>query len=40
MALWDCYVYTGSADCTIRKWDITTCECEYVYKGHTGKLHK
>ena len=39
-ALHDIYVYTGSADATIRKWNIATCECDFIYKGHTGKIHK
>ncbi len=31
---------TASADCTIRKWDMTTLECLYVYEGHTSRVQK
>ncbi len=34
------FVYTGSNDGTIRKWDMATCDCLYVYRGHHGKIHK
>lgn len=36
----DIYVVTGSADCTIRKWDMTTCDCIFVYEGHTARIQK
>ncbi len=26
------FVYTGSNDATIRKWDMATCECVYVFR--------
>jgi len=29
----DVFVVTGSADETIRKWDMSTCECVTVYSG-------
>ena len=38
--MYDRYVYTGSADASIRKWDIATCECDFVYTGHQSKIHK
>merc|ERR550532_855376 len=28
------------ADSTIRKWDMTTCECLFVYEGHTSRIQK
>ncbi len=37
---WETYVVTASADCTIRKWDMTTLECLYVYEGHTSRVQK
>lgn len=40
VAVHDRYVYTGAADATIIKWDIASCECVYVYKGHSSKIHK
>ena len=27
------FVVTGSNDNTIKKWDMTTCECCYTYEG-------
>ena len=30
----------GGADSTIRKWDMTTCECLFVYEGHTSRIQK
>ncbi len=35
-----CAVLTGSADATIRKWDATSCECLFVYEGHTARIQK
>ena len=29
----DIFVVSGSADDTIRKWDMSTCECLFVFKG-------
>ena len=40
MAVVDIYVITGSADSTLRKWDMTTCECLFVYEGHTARVQK
>ncbi|XP_018019768.2 WD repeat-containing protein 86-like, partial [Hyalella azteca] len=34
------FVVTGSSDKTIRKWDMTTCECVYVYRGHTSRIYR
>ena len=34
------FVITGSADSTLRKWDMTTCECLFVYEGHTARIQK
>lgn len=40
VAVHDRFVYTGSNDATIRKWDIATTECVQVYRGHTSRIHK
>lgn len=40
VAVQDTYVITGGADSTIRKWDMTTCECLFVYEGHTSRIQK
>ncbi len=40
VAVCDTFVVTGSADCTLRKWDMTTCECLFVYEGHTARIQK
>ena len=32
-AISDTFVITGSADHTMRKWDMTTCDCLHVYEG-------
>lgn len=36
----DCFVLTGSADKTIRKWDVGTCDCLYVLTGHTSVVYR
>ena len=40
VAVVDMFVITGSADSTLRKWDMTTCECLFVYEGHTARIQK
>lgn len=40
VAVQDTFVITGGADSTIRKWDMTTCECLFVYEGHTSRIQK
>ncbi|GIX89924.1 hypothetical protein CEXT_259801 [Caerostris extrusa] len=40
LAFHEKYVISGSADCTIRKWDIATHECLYVFEGHTNRINK
>ena len=40
VAVQDPFVITGGADSTIRKWDMTTCECLFVYEGHTSRIQK
>ena len=40
VAVLETYVVTGSADCTIRRWDMATCECLFVYEGHTARIQK
>ncbi|XP_074663237.1 uncharacterized protein LOC141915559 [Tubulanus polymorphus] len=36
----DNYVVTGSADKTIRKWDMGTCECVLVFSGHKSLINR
>ncbi len=31
---------TGSADGTVKKWDLTSCECLFTFQGHTSKIQK
>ncbi|CAG0883201.1 unnamed protein product [Cyprideis torosa] len=40
MAFWDSFLYTGSEDSTIRKWNLASNECEIVYRGHSGRINK
>ena len=39
-AILDTFVFTGSADMTIKKWSLTTNECLFTYESHTSKIHK
>ena len=32
------YVFTGSADWSIRKWDPTTYKCRGIFRGHVGTV--
>ena len=34
------FILTGSADATIRKWDMLTCECIHTYRGHNGPVNR
>lgn len=34
-AISDTFIITGSADNTLRKWDMTTCDCLFVYEGES-----
>src|SRR6218665_1567579 len=34
------YVVSGSADSTVRKWNMGSCECVTVYRGHTSKVSR
>ncbi|KAL3854612.1 hypothetical protein ACJMK2_013875 [Sinanodonta woodiana] len=36
----DCFVLTGSADKTVRKWDVATCECLVIMRGHTSVIYR
>lgn len=36
----DNYVVTGSADKTIRKWDICTCDCVLIFEGHGSPVNR
>jgi WD40 repeat protein len=40
VATHDTFVLTGSADDTIRKWDMSTCECLEIYEGHTSRVFR
>ncbi|GBO35604.1 WD repeat-containing protein 86 [Araneus ventricosus] len=40
LAFHEKFVLSGSADCTIRKWCLTTHECLFVFEGHTGRINK
>ena len=40
VGVFDTFVVTGSADSTIRKWDMTSCECLFVYEGHKARIQK
>lgn len=40
VAIMDTIVITGSADSTIRKWCMTTCECLFVYEGHSARIQR
>ena len=34
------YVFSSSADKTIRKWDMSTCECVLIFVGHESTVNK
>jgi WD repeat-containing protein 86 len=36
----DLYVVSGSADATVRKWDMQTCECVLVMTGHVQPINR
>ena len=36
----DTFVVTGSADHTVRKWDMGTCKCLAVYVGHKSLVNR
>jgi WD40 repeat protein len=36
--MYDTHVVTGSADASVRKWDMATCECLDVYQGHASRV--
>ena len=36
----DTFVLTGSADKTIRKWDINTCDCVFIFRGHNSLINR
>jgi len=36
----DAYVLSGSADKTIRKWDMATCSCVAVLEGHESTVNR
>ncbi|CAG0913996.1 unnamed protein product [Notodromas monacha] len=38
IAIFDTHVITGSADCSVRKWDMASCECLDVYQGHASRI--
>ncbi len=40
VAVTEAYVFTGSADNTIKKWDLVANKCMFTYTGHNSKIHK
>ena len=40
VCVYDHYVFTGSADAQIKKWDLASCRPMYTYTGHMSKIHK
>lgn len=36
----ECFILTGSADSTIRKWELSTCLCSHVYSGHHSTVNR
>ena len=34
------YLVSASADRTMRKWDMTTGECVFIYTGHTSLINR
>ena len=30
------YLLSGSSDCDVIKWDMSTCEVVHVFRGHAG----
>jgi len=36
----DTYVWSGSADKTVRKWDMATCQCVAVLEGHEAAVNR
>ncbi|XP_053630464.2 WD repeat-containing protein 86-like [Cherax quadricarinatus] len=34
------FVYTGSEDSTIKKWDICTSDCIFTYSGHVSQVNR
>ncbi len=40
VSMHDTWVVTASSDKTMRKWDMTTLECVFVYTGHSARIIK
>ena len=40
LAVEDNYVITGSADKTLRKWDMNTCDCVHTFRGHNSLINR
>lgn len=40
VAIEETFVLTGSADKTVRKWDMGTCECLQIYRGHNSLVNR
>ncbi|XP_069182522.1 WD repeat-containing protein 86-like [Procambarus clarkii] len=36
--VFDTCVVTGSSDGTVKRWDMTSCECEFTYTGHASQV--
>lgn len=40
VAVEEVFVFSGSADLTIRKWDMATCQCLVIFRGHRGRINR
>ena len=40
LLIMDNYIFSSSADKTIRKWDMSSCECILVFLGHDSTVNK
>ena len=40
IAIEENFVITGSADKTVRKWDMGSCDCVHVFRGHNSLLNR
>ena len=40
IAIDESFVITGSADKTVRKWDLCSCDCVQVFKGHNSLINR
>lgn len=40
IAVEESFVLTGSADKTLRKWDMATCDCLHIFRGHNSLINR